>query len=241
MSRLNKLRLQAMLRMFEPVVEVVKVAPRHTRFGFLAKWNIALLAFLKPLGVWGIGAIALLDSAAIPMPLDAMVIDYVLHDHARAALYCLMAAVGSAIGALLPYFLGRAGGELFLLKRINRQRYESLRDRFEKQEFLAIMLPAMAPPPFPAKLFEFAAGVFEMKVMWYFSAILLGKFVRFVVVSFLIIAFGPRILKTASEAIHYHRGLVLSGCGVLLLLLAVYVIRKLFDRKRGTAFPVEEA
>jgi membrane protein YqaA with SNARE-associated domain len=226
--------------MFDPGMITATVAPHHSRFGFLAKWVMVVLAVLKPLGAWGVCAVALIDSAAIPMPLDAMVIDYVVHDHARAVLFCLMAALGSAAGAMLPYFVGRAGGELFLLKRINRERYEKMRDRFEKQEFLAIMLPAMAPPPFPAKLFEFAAGVFEMKLAWYFCAILLGKFLRFVIVSFLIIFFGQRILKTFSDALHYHRGLVLSVCGVLLLVLGIWVIRKLFDRKRGSEFPAED-
>src|ERR1700757_5439334 len=134
-----------------------------------------MLAVLKPLGVWGIGALAVIDSAAIPVPIDALLIDYVANDHRRFLLYCFMAALGAAIGSLLPYFLGRAGGELFLLKRINRARYEQLRDRFEKQEFLAIMIPAMMPPPFPVKVFELAAGVFEMKPLWFFSALLLGK------------------------------------------------------------------
>ena len=138
-----------------------------------------MLALLKPFGVWGIGALAVIDSAAIPLPIDALLIDFVVHDHRRFILYCFMAALGSAIGSLVFYYIGRAGGELFLLKRINRKRYEQLRDRFEKQEFLAIMIPAMMPPPTPIKLFEFAAGVFEMKVLWYFSAILLGKFLRF--------------------------------------------------------------
>ena len=109
-----------------------------------------MLAALKPLGVWGIGALAVIDSAAIPVPIDALLIDYVANDHRRFLLYCFMAALGSAIGSLLPYYLGRAGGELFLLKRINRQRYEQLRDRFEKQEFLGIMIPAMMPPPMPS-------------------------------------------------------------------------------------------
>ena len=102
-----------------------------------------------------------------------------VHDHARFLLYCFMAALGSAVGSLLPFYIGRAGGELFLMKRINRKRYEQLRDRFERQEFLAIMIPAMMPPPMPVKVFEFAAGVFEMKTLWFFMAILVGKFLRF--------------------------------------------------------------
>ncbi len=226
--------------MSNPVADTVAVVPHHSRFGFLMKWNLALLAFLKPLGIWGIGAIALIDSAAIPMPLDPMVIDYVAQDHARAVLYCLMAAFGSALGSLLPYFLGRAGGELVLLKRINRQRYEKLRDRFEKQEFLAILLPAMAPPPFPVKVFEFAAGVFEMRLGWYIGAIFLGKFIRFTVVSFLIIFFGHRIVASAMGTLHHHFGVMVGACGLLLLVLAVVVIRRLFDRRRGVKFPVEE-
>jgi hypothetical protein len=34
--------------------------------------------------------------------------------------------------------------------------------------------------------------------------------------------------------------MVLGVLGILGLLLAIYVFRKLFDRRRGTSFPVEE-
>ena len=151
-----------------------------------------------------------------------------------------MAALGSAVGSLLPYYLGRAGGELFLLKRINRQRYEQMRDRFEKQEFLAIMVPAMMPPPMPVKLFEFAAGVFEMKPLWFFSAILVGKFLRFLIWAIITIPYGPPILSTMAHAIHEHQHYVLGVSGIILVVLVVYVMRKVFDRRRGTSFPVEE-
>jgi membrane protein YqaA with SNARE-associated domain len=200
-----------------------------------------MLAALKPLGVWGIGALAIVDTSSVPVPIDALLIDYVAHDHARFLLYCVMAAVGSGIGSLVPYYLGRAGGELFLLKRINRQRYEELRDRFEKQEFLAIMVPAMMPPPMPVKLFEFAAGVFEMKPLWFFSAICLGKFVRFLIWAVITITYGPTILHSMTKAIHAHVGYVMGISGILLVLLLVYVLRKVFDRRRGTRLPVEES
>src|SRR5271154_1070338 len=191
-----------------------------------------MLAVLKPLGVWGVCALAIVDSSSIPMPIDAIVIGYVSADHARFVIYALMAALGSAIGSLLPYYLGRAGGELFLLKRINRQRYEQLRDRFEKQEFLGIMIPAMMPPPMPVKLFEIAAGVFEMKPAWFFSAMFVGKFLRFLIWAIITITYGPKLLHSMVRAMHAHLGYVLGAAGILVVMLMVYVLRKVFDRRR---------
>jgi membrane protein YqaA with SNARE-associated domain len=193
-----------------------------------------------PFGIWGIGVLALIDTSSIPVPIDALVIDFVIHDHAKFILYCVMAAIGSALGALVPYYIGRAGGELFLLKRINRQRYEQLRDKFEKQEFLAIMIPSMMPPPMPVKLVEFAAGVFEMKPFWFFSAIFLGKFIRFMTWSILVIFYGPAILETVVSTVRSHHILVLTFAGAAIGLLVFWIIRKLFDRRRPTPFPIEE-
>lgn len=195
---------------------------------------------LKPLGVWGLGALAIVDTSSIPVPIDALVIDYVAHDHGKFLIYCVMAAAGSAIGSLVPYYFGRAGGELFLLKRINRQRYEALRDRFERQEFLAIMVPAMMPPPMPVKVIEFAAGVFEMKPLWYFGAVFSGKFVRFLLEAVITIFYGPKILKTLGGIVHEHLGYLLGAIGILAGLLGIYVFRKLFGKRRGTRFPVED-
>lgn len=210
--------------------------------GWLLKAKFWMLAVLKPLGVWGLLALACVDSAAIPLPfLDPLVVDYGVQRPSRVILYCLMAAVGSAMGSLLPYFVGRAGGELFLLKRINRQRYERLRDRFEKQEFLAIMLPAMCPPPMPVKLFELAAGVFEMRVVSYFLAICTGKFLRFLIESLLVIFYGPAILSTALHLMHRHLNLVLGGVLAVVMVIFLYILRNVFDRSRGLPLPVEDA
>jgi membrane protein YqaA with SNARE-associated domain len=200
-----------------------------------------MLALLKPLGVWGVCALAIVDSSSIPMPIDAIVIGYVANDHAKFIIYAFMAALGSAIGALVPYFIGRAGGELFLLKRVNRERYERLRDRFEKQEFLAIMVPSMMPPPMPVKLFEFAAGVFEMKVVWFFCAILAGKFLRFLLWAAITVFYGPAIVHTVTHALHEHLGIVLGTFGTIIVALAIFVTRKIFDRRNGTRLPIEEA
>lgn len=199
-----------------------------------------MLALMKPLGAWGLGALAIIDTSSIPVPIDALLIDYVAHDHGKFLIYCVMAAAGSGIGSLVPYYFGRVGGELFLLKRINRQRYEKLRDRFERQEFLAIMIPAMMPPPMPVKLIEFAAGVFEMKPVWFFSAIFVGKFVRFLLEAIITIIYGPTILRTITATFQQHLGYVLAVIGVVVGLIVFYVVRKLFHRGRGTRFPAED-
>jgi membrane protein YqaA with SNARE-associated domain len=201
-----------------------------------------LFAVMKPLGVWGVGGLALIDSALIPIPvsMDGVVIGYVATNHSRFFIYCLIAAAASAIGSLVPFFIGRAGGELFLLKRINRERYERMRDRFENQEFLAMMIPAMCPPPFPLKLFEFAAGVFEMKPVAFVLAIFCGKMVQFVVASILYIYFGPKLFHSTRHLFHEHIAIAIGLITAALFLIALYIIRRVFDRRRGVRLPVEE-
>jgi membrane protein YqaA with SNARE-associated domain len=209
---------------------------------WLHKFSAVLLALLKPLGIWGVGGLALIDSALIPIPvsMDGVVIGYVAADHHKFFLYCLMAAAASAAGSLVPFYVGRAGGELVLLKRINRERYEKIRDRFERQEFLAIMVPAMCPPPFPLKLFEFAAGVFEMKPLVFVLAIFCGKLTQFLVCSLLTIWFGPALVHSLRHVVHRHLNLVI-GVGVAALLwLILFMVRRIFDRRKGVVLPVEE-
>jgi membrane protein YqaA with SNARE-associated domain len=197
---------------------------------------------LKPLGFWGLGGLAFVDTGLFPIPptMDLVLIGYVTTAHSRLLLYCFVAALGSALGSLIPYYVGRAGGELFLLKRINRERYEKLRDGFEKQEFLAIAIPAMIPPPFPMKVFEFAAGVFEMKPLLYVASIFCGKFLRFLLFATITIVYGPTILHSFTHELHRHFALILAFAAILVIGLALYVVRRLSDRRRGTSLPVED-
>ena len=131
---------------------------------------------------------------------------YIWKDQGHFWLYCLMAAAGSAVGGLLPYGLGRAGGELFLLKRVNRERFERMRTRFERQEFLAMAIPSMLPPPTPWKAFVFAAGVFEMRVVLFMLAVFTGRLIRWLVLAALVIKLGPGAVQIVE-----HHALTLLG------------------------------
>jgi membrane protein YqaA with SNARE-associated domain len=199
-----------------------------------AKWKFVILPALIKLGFWGVGAVALLDSSSIPVPMDAILAVYVWNDKPHFWLYCAMAAVGSAIGGLVPYGIGRAGGELFLLKRVNRARYEQLRTRFERQEFLAVMIPSMLPPPTPWKIFVFAAGVFEMRVLPYMLAVCAGRFVRWMILSLLVLKLGPGAVGLVA---HHALVLLLVVGGLAIVGFGWWWLRK---RRSGTVGSIEE-
>jgi len=91
----------------------------------------------------------------------------------------------------------------------------------------------------PIKLFEFAAGVFEMKPLPFATAIFCGKFVQFLVCALITVFYGPEIAHASRMAVHEHLGIVLGFVGAGVLWIFVYVLRKLFAG-RGTRFPLEE-
>jgi membrane protein YqaA with SNARE-associated domain len=197
---------------------------KHLFLRLAAFWKLVMLPALAKMGFWGAGAIALLDSSSIPVPMDAYLAIAIWNAKGHFWAYVLMASAGSAIGGLLPYALGRAGGELFLMKRINRQRFEAIRARFEKQEFLAVMIPSMLPPPAPWKVFIFASGVFEMRVLPFMLAVFCGRAVRWFILAFLVIKLGP---GAAGLVAHHALAVVCVVCGLALAGFAIWwMLRK---------------
>ena len=200
---------------------------------FFEKYTLPIIAFLKPLGAWGVFLLGAIDSGAIPIPIDLIVGSYIWSNRGRFWLYCLMAAIGSALGSLIPYLLGRAGGEVFLLKRIDRKRFEAMRDRFEKQEFFALMIPTLLPPPSPCKAFMFCAGVFEMRAPLYLLAVFTGRILRFFILALLVIHFGPEVIPLIGIFLTHHKLpiallVVAGGC----LFLALRMRRQREEKKK---------
>ena len=193
----------------------------------LRKWHLVILPAILKLGFWGAGAVAILDSSSIPVPMDAILAVWIWNNKSHFWLYAVMAALGSAIGGLLPYGLGRAGGELFLLKRVNRVRFEAMRARFERQEFWAMAIPSILPPPTPWKAFVFAAGVFEMRVVLFMLAVFTGRLIRWLILSLLVLELGP----DAVQVVQRHALAALAIVGGLGILVFVLWLRK--KRRRG--------
>lgn len=170
----------------------------------LARYTVWIWALLKPLGAWGVFAIAGVDSALVGMPVDAIVAAYVYQDHRRLLFYVVVASLGSALGSIPLYIIGYQGGEKFLRRRISEERFQKIHQSFERHEFWALMFPGMLPPPMPFKLFVLAAAVFEMRLSHFLVAIFAGRFVRFMVLAVLTLEFGPQIEGAASGLFRQH-------------------------------------
>ena len=203
----------------------------------LNKWSLLILSVLKPLGIWGVAGFAAVDAAFLGMPLDAIVAGYSYADPRRFLLYAVMGAMGSALGSIIIYLIGYKGGEVLLVKRIGQQRFDRIRASFEKHEFWAIMLPSMLPPPTPFKLFVLSAGVAEMSFGHFLAAIFFGRFIRFSVVSIVVIRYGPDILNFVGSAFHHHlRYVIAVVAGLILVGWWVWRLRK--RRTRRNSEPV---
>jgi membrane protein YqaA with SNARE-associated domain len=198
----------------------------------LAKYQ-HLVALLLPWGPWGVLAIATLDSAAFGMPLDFVVAQFVWADRPRFLLYCFMGALGSAVGSLVVYGIGYKGGEEFIVKRVGQARFNQICARFEKGEFLTLAILGILPPPTPFKLFVLGAGVIEMKVWRFLLSIFTGRMVRFLILSFLTIKFGPGVV---GFLMHGHAKAKLI---ILAILIAAAVIWWVIRRGRSVE-PSEE-
>lgn len=190
---------------------------KHFFDEFIDKWKF-YQSILAGYGLWGIGLLSLIDSSSMPVFMDFFIGTAVWADQHHFWLYCIVAAAFSAVGGLLPYQLGRAGGEQFLLKRFDRERIEQMRARFERQEFLAMMIPSMLPPPTPWKAFVFAAGVFEMRIAPFMLSVFCGRLLRWLILSVLVLVLGPNAVQLVKNngltALAVVGGLSLAGFGV---------------------------
>lgn len=161
-------------------------------------------------------AFAAVDGSFLGMPLDAIFVGYVYNDRARFLLYVFLASAGGALGSMVIYAIGYAGGEVLLRKRLSPERFEKVHASFDKHEFWALMFPAMLPPPTPFKIFVLAAAAFEMNFGHFLLAIFAGRFIRFLIEALLTLWFGPEIVTLAGNLIAHRFVWVLAGAGVLL-------------------------
>jgi len=159
--------------------------------GKLSVWKQKIVAFAGTLGAPGLFLISFLDSSVLTFPVinDLLLIELSIQHPARMTLYALMAASGSVLGCVLLYFIARKGGEAFFHKKAG-DRALAIRRWVEENGFGGMLVAALLPPPTPFKVFVFAAGVFEVPLRSFTSAIALARLIRYFGVGYLAVKYG---------------------------------------------------
>ena len=93
---------------------------------------------------------------------------------------------------------------------------------------MAILIPALSPPPVPFKLFVLLAGVAKMPVRKFIVAIIVGRGIRFSTTGLLAIYYGDQAVRFGRE---YGEILLVLITSILLVSCVVYV----FVRRRSKA------
>ena len=199
----------------------------------ISRYFVFLWVLLKPLGAWGVFAIAGIDACFFGLPLDGVVAGYVYQDRSRFLLYVFMASAGSALGSIVLYVIGYKGGEELLRKRVSPERFERIHQLFEKHPVWGLVIPAMLPPPTPFKLLTLAAAVSEMKLSHFLLAIFAGRFLRFLGVAWLTMKYGPDIVRVSGTLFRQHLNWVPAAVAAGLVIWLVQ--RRIRGSKRSNA------
>ncbi len=180
-----------------------------------------IISILRQLGAPGLLGLAFIDSAGIPTGGGPdWVIVVLLSARQMLADFLLivpLAVLGSTIGCLVPYYLGRRGGEM-VLRRFDASRRDAVRAKIARYGFWAMVFSVLAPPPYPMKVFIVSAGVFRMPLGTFVCAVLLGRCVRYSIVGYLAVRYGEQ----AGDLMREHV-FIIAGVAAALIVCVLLV------------------
>lgn len=186
------------------------------------------------LGGPGLFAVAFLDSSFISLPQinDLLVVVMVLREPDWMVYYAAMATLGSIAGCYAIYYLAERGGEAFVRRRLKPGHVERALSLYKRHGLLALMVPALLPPPAPFKLFVLMAGLAKVRPLQFVTAIGIARGARYLALGFLTIRYG----EAARELMATHgREVALWVVGIIVGLAIVWwLVQKRAGRRERT-------
>jgi membrane protein YqaA with SNARE-associated domain len=171
------------------------------------------------LGGPGLFFVAFLDSSFLSLPEinDLLVIWMVIRHKERMVYDALMATLGSITGCFVLYYLGRKGGDVLLRKRFQGRRLDQAMALFGRYGVLAVIVPAILPPPAPFKIFVLLAGVAKVSPLQFAVAIGVGRGARYFGEGYLALRYGDRaidFLRDNSQTVALTVAALVLGLGL---------------------------
>jgi membrane protein YqaA with SNARE-associated domain len=131
----------------------------------------------------------------LPQINDLLVVLMVTQHKNWMLYYAAMATFGSLAGCYVIYVLARKGGDAFLQQRMKRGALERTLAAYKRHGLLALMVPALLPPPTPFKLFVLAAGLAHVRPHQFVLAIVVARGARYLALGILAIYYGDAALE----------------------------------------------
>ena len=187
----------------------------------------AIQDWATELGGVGLFIIALLDSSFLSFPQvnDLLVIYLSTKYPARMPYYAGMTVLGSLVGCFALFSVTWRGGETFLRKRFSGKRVDRGLALYQRHGLLAVIIPALLPPPVPLKLFVLLAGAAKVAPWKFGAAIAIGRGIRYFGQGYLAVLYGER------AAVLVRENGTLVGIGLALFALIVGVSYYLWRRR----------
>ena len=189
-----------------------------------------LSEYLKLLGIPGLLIISFLDSALVPLAGGPDLVTILLAWQRPYLFFwiALTATIGSTLGNMILYGIGRKGGEKALM-RFNPKRVARVEQKMRIYGAWVVFGAVLAPPPFPTKLVILAAGVLKTGKIRFAVSVFCGRLVRYSLVAWL----GARFTDRATDIIKAHS--IEVACILVAILLAAFGIHKWRDKRQNAA------
>ena len=189
----------------------------------LVEW---LQGMAETLGGPGLFIIAFLDSSFLSFPniVDLLIIANVTRHESRWLYYALLPTLGSIAGSFVLYEFSRRGGDAFLRKRMQPRRLDRALAVFQKYGLLAVLVPAILPPPVPLKAFVLAAGVARVRPLEFLIAIAGGRGIRYFGEALLALWYGDDAARFLTA--HAREASLILAAAVVVIALVVIVRRR---------------
>jgi membrane protein YqaA with SNARE-associated domain len=186
------------------------------------------VAFAGTLGAPGLFLISFLDSSILTFPVinDLLLIELSMRRPTRMPLYASMATLGSLLGCLLLFLLARKVEEAAFHEKVGA-RGAAIRHWVKNNGFGGMLVAAMLPPPTPFKFFVLAAGVFEVPLASFASAIGLARVIRYFAIGYLAVRYGANALPYLSA----HKWQVAAA--VTVIVAVSYLTSRLILKERA--------
>lgn len=196
----------------------------------VSKGLARLSDYFIALGPFGLFAVALLDSAFVPLPtgVDALMILLTIAHPRLMVFYALLATAGSTVGCVLLYYVSRRAGSR-ALNKFSPAKQARVKELIDRYDVLSVLVASLMPPPFPFKLFVISAGVFRFSLMRFTLAIIAGRAFRFLLEGYFAIRYGAQ----ASEILKQYYPWI--GLSLAVVIILVFVLRKFLKKKGKTA------